>query len=406
MKCSYFSRHLLLKQSQRSKNGLIKFTRARRFGSGSGSRHRRHIIDLRSDTVTLPSKGMLQAAMSAKLGDDVYLEDPTVIELEEYAADLFGKEKGLFLPTCTMSNLVSVLSHCHTRASEILIGASSHICMWEGGNAASLGGVHTLQIEEDPMDATMDIEKIRDSIKDDSDDHWPETKLLCLENTHNMLGGVALPKEYMDKMGTLAREEWNIACHLDGARIFNTAVALYGNAPNAASHMSDLCRQIDTISICCSKGLGAPLGSVLVGESEFIRLARRARKRCGGGMRQAGVVASMSLYAMQHNVAFLEEDHYRAKRIGKALHEHGFYLPRNGQVDTNVVYFGLPLHLEGGDKLTIPKDEFARILEEDFGIRITGGYSKGGELFRIVTHMGITDDDVGHAIDTILKLCS
>ena len=376
----------------------------------TSSPQRNHIIDLRSDTVTMPSKGMLQAAMSAKLGDDVYQEDPTVRELEEYTADLFGKEKGLYLPTCSMANLVSILAHCHTRGSEILIGASSHISMWEGGGAANLGGVHTIQIEENSIDARMDIEKIRDNIKDGIDVHWPETKLLCLENTHNMLGGVALPKEYMDKMGKLAKEEWNIACHVDGARIFNAAVALYGNNDDVASNMSDLCRHIDSISVCCSKGLGAPLGSVLVGNTEFIHLARRARKRCGGGMRQAGIVASMGLYAIQQNIARLEEDHFRAKRIGQALHDNGFYLPRDGRIDTNVVYFGLPRDHEASDNHqsssgALARDEFARKLEEDFGVRLTGGYSKGGKLFRIVTHMDISDDDVDHAIDSMLKLC-
>jgi threonine aldolase len=346
-------------------------------------------VDLRSDTVTMPSKGMLDAGMQAPLGDDVFGEDPSVLELEAYMADLFGKEKGLFVPTGTMANLVAILSHCHTRASEMIIGQGSHLCLWEGGHAANLGGIHTIQLAEDD-DAKMSMENVRDSFRDDSDDHWPETKLLCLENTHNMCGGVALPQSYMDEMGDLAKE-LNIKCHVDGARIFNSIVE-QGISP------SELCKSMDSVSICFSKGLGAPIGSVLVGETEFIRLAKRARKRCGGGMRQAGVVASMGLYAVKNNVDRLKEDHVRAKKIGKELKLHGMQILRDGKIDTNIVYFALP------EDSRVTKEELAQLSSEKYGVKFGGGYSKGGKLFRLVTHMGVDDEGVDRAIEAIVNL--
>lgn len=268
------------------------------------------IVDLRSDTVTLPSQEMIQTAMSTSLGDDVMGEDPTVLELERFMADKFGKEKGLYVPTGTMANLVALLSHCDkTRASEIIIGSGSHINLWEGGNASSIGGIHTRQVQEDDATAELLEDDVLDVVRNGRDDHWPVTTLLCLENSHNMCGGVALPKEYFDRIGRLAHSDkmGNINVHVDGARIFNAAVA-------QNIDVKDLCENVDSVSICLSKGLGAPLGSVLVGGEDFIELAKRARKRCGGGMRQVGVVASMGLFAVQNNVDRLAEDHIRAKK--------------------------------------------------------------------------------------------
>ena len=307
------------------------------------------VVDLRSDTVTLPSQKMLHSIFSAAIGDDVMGEDPTVLELERFMAEKFGKERGLFVPTGTMSNLVALLSHCDkTRAAEIIIGSGSHINLWEGGNASSIGGIHTRQVEEDKESAQLHEDDILDCVRNGMDDHWPITSLLCLENSHNMCGGVALPKSYFDKMSKLAHSEKmnNVNVHVDGARIFNAAVA-------QDIDVMDLCENVDSISVCLSKGLGAPLGSVLVGNEDFITVAKRARKRCGkkslifvsthtvvtnsiilllsmtllithfyvchllagGGMRQAGVVASMGLFAVQNNIDRLAEDHIRAKKV-------------------------------------------------------------------------------------------
>lgn len=275
---------------------------------------------------------------------------------------------------------------------QMIVGASSHICLWEGGNAAGLAGVSVRQVQEDEVDATMPADLVRDCFVRDDDDHTPKTELVCLENTHNMLGGVVLPPSYMDAMSRLVHEE-GIRLHMDGARIFNAIAATDNN-----TSPSDMCRGIDSVSICLSKGLGAPLGSVLVGETETIRLAKRARKRCGGGMRQAGIVAAMGLYAVQNNAARLVEDGVRAQRLGKTLVENGFVLPREGRVDTNIVFFELP------STCTIPKEEFTQRLQQEHGVLITGGYSRGGKLFRVCTHMDVNDEDVDRATEAIVQL--
>ena len=357
----------------------------------SSSTLRLPVVDLRSDTVTAPSRPMLECALTAPTGDDVFSEDPTVLELEAYMADLFGKEKALFVPTGTMGNLVALLSHCQARASEVIIGRYSHICLWEGGGVANLGGIHTRQICESD-DATFSVDDIRECWRTDNDDHFPKTEVLCLENTHNLMGGTALSASYIDAMGDLARNELGIRLHIDGARIFNAAVSQ--NIP-----VGDLCRGADSVSVCLSKGLGAPLGTVVVGETEFIRLAKRARKRCGGGMRQAGVVASMGMYAVQNNIERLKDDHYRAKRLAAELKQNGFELPRDGIVDTNIVFFRMP----EGSSLT--SNEFCSRLEAECGVKVSGGYRRGGsELFRAAFHMDVSDEDTDRAIEAIVDL--
>jgi threonine aldolase len=348
------------------------------------------IIDLRSDTVTAPSKSMLMAALHARTGDDVMGEDPTVLELEETTADLFGKERGLFLPTGTMANLCAIMSHCHYRASEIIVGANSHICLWEGGNAAGLAGVHTRQLIEDENTAQFNKQDVMDAFRSDNDDHFAKTAALCLENTHNMMGGVALSAEYIREMGNLT-QALGIALHIDGARICNAAIA-------HDISLKELCAPADSVSVCLSKGLGAPLGSVLVGQTEFIRLAKRARKRCGGGMRQAGVVAAMGLYALQNNRERLAVDHARAAKLALELQRNNFRLPRQGRVDTNIIYFALP---EGSG---ICNEEYIDCLWTEFGVKLTGGYSRGGELFRLVTHKDLTDEGMDRAAQGLVQL--
>lgn len=362
----------------------------------SCSRHARRwmttnkVVDLRSDTLTAPSPEMLQACVTARTGDDVFGEDPTVLELEAYTANLFGKERGLYVPTGTMANLVSILAHCHGRASEIIVGANSHISLWEGGNVANLGGIHSKQIYEDSKDGTLDSQSVRDLFRTDLDDHWPKTELLCLENTHNMLGGIAFPPSYIDSMGALTKE-LNISLHIDGARIFNAIVA-HNVTP------ADMCKSADSVSICLSKGLGAPLGSVLVGSSEIIRLAKRARKRCGGGMRQAGVVAAMGLHAIHNNVERMHDDHERAQRLATELQQNGFYVPNDGKVDTNIVFFGLP------PESSVTKEDFLLRLDSEHGVKITGGYSRGGKLFRACTHLDVDDADIERATEAMVEL--
>ena len=282
------------------------------------------------------------------------------------------------------------MAHCNGRASEIIVGANSHICLWEGGNAAGVGGIHTRQLVEDQFSARLSMDQIRDAARNDTDDHFAKTELLCLENTHNMMGGVALPVHYMNSMGSLCGE-LGIKLHIDGARIMNAAVSL--DVP-----VDELCSAADSVSLCLSKGLGAPLGSVLVGEVDFIRLAKRARKRLGGGMRQAGVIAAMGLYAIQNNWQRLSDDHRRAQRLALELRRVGFHVSQ--PVDTNIFYFGLP------ENSSTMKEDYCTKLATEYGVKITGGYSRGGELFRVVTHKDVNDDDIDLAAEAMVRLCS
>ena len=224
----------------------------------------------------------------------------------------------------------------------------------------------------------------------DNDDHFAKSALICLENTHNMTGGIAISKEYTDQVGILSKN-LGIPVHVDGARIFNASIAL-------GISMSSLCESVDSISVCLSKGLGAPIGSLVVGNTDFIRLAKRARKRVGGGMRQAGVIASMGMYALTHNVQRLEEDHQRARRLAQELVSCGFFQPQQGSVDTNIVYFSLP------STCTLSKQEFTNRLFSEYGVQVGFGYSRNGDWFRIVTHLDIKDEDIDRALEGIRKL--
>jgi threonine aldolase len=362
---------------------------------------RNRLVDLRSDTVTAPSPAMLQTAQHAPTGDDVLGEDPTVIALEEYVADVLGKPAGLFVPTCTMANLLAILAHCHVRASEIIVGASSHVSLWEGGNAASVGGVYSRHLVEDEQTAEMNLTALRDAFRDDTDVHCAETRLVCLETTHNMLGGVAVSTDYVRAVSALCHEH-SMAVHVDGARLWNAAHAFSTTTETTTATLASVAPLVDStdsVSVCLSKGLGAPLGSVLVGDRDLIHLARRARKRSGGGMRQAGVVAAMGLYAVQHNFHRLADDHDRAQRLARRLADHGFVLSRRGQVDTNMFFFGLPTNSK------VAKNEFIARLGAEYGVKLTGGYSRGGELFRAVTHLDVTDLDIEHAAESMIQLC-
>lgn len=333
---------------------------------------------------------MLAFGLAAQTGDDVFGEDPSILQLQAALASKFNKEAALYCPTGTMANLVAIMAHCHDRASEIVIGTQSHLCLWEGGNVSNIGGVSTRQVPE-LENGQLPLDQVRDVWTSDIDDHWAKTQLVCLENTHNMMGGVALPKSYIDNMGSTCRD-LNVKLHIDGARIFNAAVFL-------EEDVKDLCAAADSVSICLSKGLGAPLGSVLVGDTETIRLAKRARKRLGGGMRQAGVVAAMGLYAIEHNVERLAQDHTRARRMAAELRAHGFQIPRDGKVDTNILYFSLP------ENSLVTKDLLGARLLAEYGVKVGGGYSRGGVLFRVCTHLDVNDEDLDRATEAIINVC-
>ncbi len=284
------------------------------------------IVDLRSDTVTKPTEAMRRAMAEAEVGDDVYGEDPTVNELEELAAQKLGKEAALFVPTGTMGNLVAVLSHCE-RGQEILLGDNSHIFYYEAGGAAVVGGLayHILPNDRYGM---IDPATVAHSIRGE-DIHLAPTGLLCLENTHNRAGGTVLSKKQLDELCEIAHTK-GVPVHLDGARLFNAVTYLEIEA-------HELVANLDSVQFCLSKGLAAPVGSLVVGKREFIQKARKNRKMLGGGMRQAGVLAAAGLIALTEMTERLEEDHFQAHRFAQSLTlVTGFDLDMT-TVQTNIV---------------------------------------------------------------------
>jgi threonine aldolase len=285
-------------------------------------------IDLRSDTVTQPTPAMREAMYRAEVGDDVFGEDPTVNRLEQMAAERLGKEAALFVVSGTMGNLVALLTHCG-RGDEAILGDCSHTFLFEQGGMAALGGIMPHLVSNQP-DGTLRLEDIEGAIRED-DAHFPRTRLVCLENTHNMCNGTPLTAEYTAQVARLARVH-GLRVHMDGARIFNAAAALGVDA-------QELVRDVDSVMFCLSKGLCAPVGSLLCGSADFIAEARRARKVVGGGMRQAGVLAAAGIVALEEIVPRLEEDHVRARRLAEGLAE----IPgvEVAPVTTNILYFWL-----------------------------------------------------------------
>lgn len=332
------------------------------------------IIDLRSDTVTRPDSSMLDAMMSAELGDDVYSDDPSVNLLEAMAADLLGFEAAVFTASGTQANLVAIMSHCG-RGDEYIVGQQAHTYRYEGGGAAVLGSIQPQPIEFE-SDSTLDLQKVEDKIKPD-DFHFARTRLLCLENTQN---GLALPLEYLEKAADFCRRH-NLLLHLDGARLFNAAVKLKKQA-------ADITKNFDSVSVCLSKGLGAPVGSILCGEKSFINEARKWRKMVGGGMRQAGILAAAGIYALKNNITRLEEDHTNAQLLAEGLIQHPQFKVRYEAAQTNMVFFK-----------TEPENakELAKYLLQN-QILITPGAQT-----RLVTHLDITRDDVAFVLEKIAK---
>lgn len=342
----------------------------------------KRIVDLRSDTVTLPTPAMRKAMYEAELGDDVLGEDPTVNRLESLAAEKVGKEAALFVPSGTMGNLVSILTHCR-RGDEVIMGDQAHSFVFEVGAASVFGGlqVHTVPNEPNGM---LDPQNVSGAIRG-GDIHFPPTGLVCLENTQNKCGGLALSPEQMNSVCVPVRER-GIPVHLDGARIFNAAVAL-------GVDVKDLTRNVDSVMFCLSKGLCAPVGSMVAGSAEFILKARRNRKMVGGGMRQAGVLAAAGVIALTEMVDRLAEDHQNANLLAEGLRgTKGIRLELHG-IQTNMVFFTLL-----GDGMT--PAELRSSLERE-GVKF--GYYAGG-LFRAVTHHGIEQDDIHFAAETLQRV--
>lgn len=330
-------------------------------------------IDLRSDTVTLPTEKMRQAMANAEVGDDVYGEDPTVNRLQAMAAERLGKEAGLFVASGTMGNLIAVLAHCG-RGDEAIMGDCAHTFVYEGGGTAALGGVHPHTIPNQP-DGTLLLEDIRHAVRED-DPHFPRSRLLILENTQNKCGGLSLSRDYMLEAAAVARES-RLAVHLDGARLFNAAV-------DQGVPAVDLVDMVDSVTFCLSKGLCAPVGSVLCGTKDFIAEAVRIRKQLGGGMRQAGILAAAGIVALEEMVDRLAEDHAHAKTLAEGLAKiEGIRLDK-GSPNTNMVY------IELDPALGRSAVEVARALKE-MGILVG---DTGPRHFRLVCHYWITDEDL------------
>ncbi|MEO0141948.1 MAG: low-specificity L-threonine aldolase [candidate division WOR-3 bacterium] len=334
------------------------------------------IIDLRSDTVTLPTTRMRRAIANAQLGDDVFGEDPTVNRLEALAAEIVGKEAGLLVASGTQGNLVSILTHC-ARGDEVILGNLSHTFLNEVGAISALGGIHPHTVVNQ-ADGTMRIDDIKSAIRTDNI-HYPRTRLICLENTHNRCYGAPLSVEYTDAVCELARS-YNLKVHLDGARIFNAAVALNVD-------VRELTKNVDSLSFCLSKGLSAPVGSVVCGSKEFIKEARRYRKMLGGGMRQAGIIAAAGIVAISDMIGQLRKDHVNARLLAEGINRIPGLSIDLERVKTNIIYFDLV-----NPKIT-PEELLQKMAEK--GIRFL---STGPRQFRMVTHYGVNRADVKRTI--------
>jgi len=340
------------------------------------------IIDLRSDTVTKPPPEMREVMARAKVGDDVYGEDPTVNLLQEMAADRLGKEASLFVSSGTMANLIAILVHCN-RGDEMIVGNQAHIYLDEAGGYAALGGVTSFPLPNQ-IDGTLDLNEIQDSIWDDSNPHHGETKLIALENTQNNCGGVVLDTNYIASIRAIA-DEHNLFFHLDGARIFNAAVALGVDA-------QELAGPTDSIMFCLSKGLCAPIGSMLCGTKEFIFKANRIRKQLGGGTRQAGILAAAGIYALENLVDRLAEDHIRAKKLADGIVDIDGLSLTPGAPETNMVFFLID------ESVRWTAEELANETAKK-GLKID---VSGKRMNRLVTHYWIDDEMIEQSIQ-ILK---
>jgi len=332
------------------------------------------VIDLRGDTVTRPTEGMRRKMLEAPVGDDVFGEDPTVSGLEEYVADLLGKEAALYAPSGTMTNQIGV--HVSTnRGEEVLLHEGSHIFVYEAGAPAMLSGVQLRTLPGE--NGVLDPETIRTAVRPE-DVHFPRSRLLCLENTHNTAGGKVFPLEDFAAVAETAKEH-GLKVHLDGARLFNAQAA-------TGIPASEWCARADTVSVCSSKGLGAPVGSLLAGDEATIREARRARKAFGGGMRQAGIIAAAALYAFQNHIDRLAEDHERASNLAAGLREAG-YSAREPETNLILVAVDNP-------------PEFLQALARE-GVLATPG--KPGYI-RLCTHLDVGDREIEMAVEAAARI--
>jgi len=333
-------------------------------------------VDLRSDTVTKPTPEMREAMAEAEVGDDVYMDDPSVNALQAKAASMLGKEDSLFVPSGTAGNLLALLVHCQ-RGDEVIVGEKSHIYLNEAGGMSALGGIHPHPVKNQ-ADGTLALEDIRASIQFE-DVHHTITRLICIENTQNVCGGIPLTAVYTAQVGKLAKEN-NLLFHIDGARIFNAAAALNVD-------VKDLTAPADSVMFCLSKGLVSPVGSMLVGTKKFINRARHLRKMLGGGMRQAGVLAAAGLISLEKMTGRLGQDHARAKNLFEGLKQvQGLKL--DARSSSNMIYFDL------ADRITLTENQIIEEMKK-YGVLVDWA---GPRRFRLVTHYWVDDVGVEKAI--------
>lgn len=342
------------------------------------------MIDLHSDTVTKPTQKMRNVMAIAEVGDDVSQDDPTVNELETRVATMFQKDAALFFPSGTMSNLTAILSWCQSRGSEMIVGDNSHMFLFEQGGAAQYGGVSTRTVPNLP-DGTVDIQNIQNAIRD-NDIHEPITNLICIENTHNACGGKVLPIQFLDDLQQLANAK-KIPIHMDGARIWNALTA-------SKKKPSEIAKYVDSLSVCLSKGLGCPIGSLLVGPKEFIQNARRIRKGLGGGMRQVGIIAAAGLVGLndfEENI--LEGDHIRTQKIANEIDTMPAFRLMTPNIDTNILF------------LETNHNNAQEIYEKlkSQGIIVSVWTPR---LIRIVVHRDIDDAMIDHTINVLRSIDS
>lgn len=335
------------------------------------------IVDLRSDTVTKPTPEMRAAMAQAEVGDDVYGDDPTVNRLQDMAAEMLGKEEALFVASGTMGNLLALLVHCQ-RGDEVIVGNCSHIYLNEAGGMAALGGIQPCPIPNQP-DGSLALDDILASIRTE-DVHHPITRLVCLENTQNICGGVPLSVEYTRQVGELAHRN-GLSLHIDGARIFNAAVA-----QNVS--VKELAAPADSVMFCLSKGLCAPVGSMLAGTHKFIARARHVRKMVGGGMRQVGILAAAGIVALETMIERLDDDHARARKLADGLKQIRGLVVDAGSPYTNMVYLNL------SDEVTLDAGRIAVAMRER-GILVD---QESPRRFRLVTHYWVNDEGVERVV--------
>lgn len=351
-----------------------------------------HVIELRSDTFTKPSKEMFEYMQKCEIGDSQYDEDPTITLLEKRTAELFGKEASLFMPSGTMANLVAAMVHCDGRGSEMIVGDISHFNLWEQGGIGQIGGIYTRQIETLP-DGTYDLEKLESMLPDHTDRGCGHVKVVAIENSHNWSGGRILPLDYLEKLGALMKKR-NVKLHVDGSRVATVSAA-------TGIDIKTWVKECDSVNFCFSKAVGAPIGSILIGNKDFIAKAVRVRQSLGGGMRQAGVLAACCLYGLDHLDENLKKDLVNAKRLAKGIHDlkTSVFCVDFDNIETNIVHLKINSNSFSADdlmdRLLKVTDSELKDLKRSIAVKVGGIDNK---TVRLLTHLDVNSNEIELAL--------